>query len=155
MFKISPKQVSCASDHKDENEVDNDSSISINVKSKIIGKTPIRKGEVWIEIVVPESQIFEDPCERNTNRIIGRTFDIQQPICKRDKNNVLTIKVTSNQEIDLVNFSSSQKYLDLQVYMKKKPVPQCYKNQTIVTSTFTVNHDLYSEVCLLGSYLNY
>ena len=126
-----------------ENEVD-DSYIRVQIRAQIVGSTPIRKGDVEIIIKVPESQIFENPCEKNSKRVIGRTFDIEEPTCKTEKN-VLTISVRSNQDVNIVNFASN-KFLDLLLKLQKKPSGfSCTRNSTVISTTVFVHHDLYEK----------
>ena len=144
-FQVSNKQVSCEPNSSDQNDVVDDSSIDVNVKSKMVGKTPIRPGQVKFEVTVPEGQLFEDPCERGSNRVIGKTFQIQDPQCKIE-NNELSVTVRSDQKIDLS--TALQDYLQLRIKLKKKDSPNCSKNETTISATITVDHDLYTTVTL-------
>ena len=126
----SPRQISC------ENATE-ETGVKISLQSKVVGYTPILKGDIMFEFKIPESQIYQNPCGENAQKsVIGKTIDVAVPSCRRE-GNTLWLTTHSNQVVDLVSMAN-RKVIEINVNLKKKMSQvKCSVPQANITATVT------------------
>ena len=87
------------------------------------------------EFKIPESQIYLDPCGKDSKKsVIGRTIDVSQPSCRRE-GNILWLTTHSKQVVDLLSMTN-RRAIEINLNLKKKPSEvRCTVNQANITAS--------------------